>query len=221
MRLESLRRCIAEYGRKLLRSGLSSGTGGNLSIRDTDSGLIAISPSGMEYDTVEPADVVLIDDSGQRAEGHRRPSSEWEFHLAAYRARPDARALVHTHSPYATTFACLGEPIPPIHYLIGFSQAHQVPVAPYATFGTPELAASVEQTMPRAAVILLEHHGLLACGADMASAFARAEEIEFVARLAWQARALGGPVPLLSESQMQAALERFADYGQKTGKDHI
>lgn len=213
MILEEARKAIVAYGRKLIDSGLTRGTGGNLSLWDRREKLWAVSPSGLDYYAVEAADVVVLDEEGRVVEGMGRPSSEWELHLEVYRRRPDVAAVVHTHSPFATVLACLGLEIPPVHYLVGFA-GRKVAVAPYATFGTAELARLTAEVLGGSGAVLMAHHGLLAVGAGLDRAFNVAEEIEFVAELYWRARTLGD-VPLLSEKQMTAALERFGDYGPR------
>ncbi len=141
------------------------------------------------------------------------PSSELGFHLSVYRTRPDVQAVVHTHSPYATTMACLGWEIPAVHYLVGFA-GKKVPLAPYATFGTPELAGNVAEHIGGYNALLLANHGLLAVGGNMDAAFAAAEEIEFVARIYYQTLSVGKPV-ILPEEEMETVLEKFKTYGKK------
>jgi L-fuculose-phosphate aldolase len=211
--MRSEREEIVRFGRKLVTAQLTSGTGGNLSIFNRDSGLIAISPSGIEYDEMEPADVPLVDSNGLLVEGSRKPSSELGFHLALYRRRFDIAAVVHTHSVYATTLACLNWEIPAVHYLVAFS-GHKVPLAPYATFGSDELAANVAAAIGEHNAVLLANHGLATVGPNLATAFAVAEEIELVARIYYQAKSIGNPV-ILPWDEMSRVIEKFAVYGQK------
>jgi len=204
---------IVGFGKKLLTAQLTSGTGGNLSIFNRHDGLIAISPSGIEYDAMEPADIPVVDGSGMSVEGSRKPSSELGFHLSLYRKRPDINAVVHTHSVYATTMACLNWEIPAVHYLVAYS-GHKVPLAPYATFGTDELAANVAGAIGDHNAVLLANHGLVTVGPNLATAFAVAEEIELVARIYYQAKCIGQPV-IIPEGEMSRVIEKFAVYGQK------
>jgi L-fuculose-phosphate aldolase len=213
MQLETERKTVVRFGLKMVKSGLTTGTGGNLSIIDRNSGRVAVSPSGIEYDALQPEDVVLTDLDGKILDGDCKPSSELGFHLSVYRQRQDVHAMVHTHSPYATTIACLGWEIPAVHYLVGFA-GKKVPIAPYATFGTPELARNVAENIEEYNVLLLANHGLLAVGRNMDAAFAAAEEIEFVARIYYQTRSIGKPV-ILPEEEMETVLEKFKTYGQK------
>ncbi|MDX2440800.1 MAG: class II aldolase/adducin family protein [Desulfobacterales bacterium] len=137
MQMETERKAVVHFGLKMVESGLTTGTGGNLSIIDRNSGRVAVSPSGIEYAALQPEDVVLTDLDGNIQEGDCKPSSELGFHLSVYRQRQDVQAVVHTHSPYATTIACLGWEIPAVHYLVGFA-GEKVPIAPYATFVAAE-----------------------------------------------------------------------------------
>jgi L-fuculose-phosphate aldolase len=213
MLLQSERTEIARFGKKLLTAQLTSGTGGNLSIYNRREGLIAISPSGMDYDEMKPADIPVVDGNGLTVDGNRKPSSELGFHLALYRTRLDVHAVVHTHSVYATTMACLNWEIPAVHYLVAYS-GHKVPLAPYATFGTDELAANVAGAIGAHNAVLLANHGLVTVGPNLATAFTVAEEIELVARIYYQAKGIGQPV-ILPEGEMSRVIEKFAVYGQK------
>ena len=213
MELETIRKAIARFGLKMVESGLTTGTGGNLSIFDKESGKVAVSPSGIEYAALAPRDVVLTDLDGNIVDGDCKPSSELGFHLSIYRGRQDVEAVVHTHSPYATTLACLGWELPAVHYLVGFS-GKKVPLAPYATFGTPELAQKVAEHIKDYNALLLANHGLVTVGVSMDAAFAAAEEIEFVARIYYQTKSIGTPV-ILPDEEMDVVLEKFKTYGQK------
>ncbi len=213
MLLEEERRAVVDGGNAMVRAGLTAGTGGNLSQICRRRGMIAISPSGLEYGAMRPEDVTLVDLDGRTVEGAYKPSSELGFHLALYNRRPTAGAVVHTHSVYATTLACLGWELPAVHYLVGFA-GRKVPLAPYATFGTDELAASVTATLgSRFNAVLLANHGLVAVGGDMHAALNTAEEVEFVARIYYQARCAGTPV-LLSDGEMDVVIEKFKTYGR-------
>ncbi|MBL0713199.1 MAG: L-fuculose-phosphate aldolase [Desulfosarcina sp.] len=212
MLLAEERQMIVDGGKAMVRAGLTAGTGGNLSLICRRRGLIAISPSGLAYAAMRPQDVVLVDPEGHTVEGAFKPSSELGFHLILYHRRPAVGAVVHTHSVYATTLACLGWEIPAVHYLVGFA-GHKVPVAPYATFGTDALAASVAATLGTDYnAVLLANHGLVAVGDDLKAAFNTAEEVEFVARVFYQARCVGHPV-VLSDREMDAVIAKFKTYG--------
>ncbi len=212
MRLDKERRAIVDFGRKMLTASLTTGAGGNLSVCDRKQGLLAITPSGVDYFDLSAEQVVVVDLEGQPVEGDCKPSSELGFHLALYRQRPEITAVVHTHSVYATTIACLNWELPPVHYLIGFS-GHKVPLAPYATFGTEQLAANITAAIGDHNAVLLANHGLVAVGTTLGRAFATAEEIELVARIYYQACSIGEPV-LLDRQEMSRVMDKFSTYGQ-------
>jgi L-fuculose-phosphate aldolase len=214
MKFESERAQVVRYLRRMLAVRLTTGSGGNISVRVEGTPLFCISPTGIGYDAMRAKDVVAMDGHGAVATGKRMPSSEWRMHAAVYAARPDVGAVVHTHSVHATTFACLREEIPPVHYLIGFA-GKKVPVAPYATYGSAELARAAADTLgAEFNAVLLATHGLLAVGADLPSAFTVAEEIELVARICLQARSIGTPA-VLPDDEMERIIEKFRSYGKQ------
>ena len=192
MLMEDARERIVAYGKRIATEGLAVGTSGNLSEYDPETGLMAISPSGLGYFETTPADVVVLQLDDSVVEGSRRPSSEAPLHAEVYRRRPAARAVVHTHSPYATTLAALGEPIRAVHFTIADSGAEEVPLSPYVTFGTPELAASVMATS-LALLPSLGHCVGVTCG-DKAPALAHKPKIPGVLALVLP---LGGISPLI------------------------
>ncbi len=205
---------LADYGRRLLADRLTTGTGGNLSLALRSENIIAITPSGINYNEIEPQDISLLDlNSGRHLKG-LKPSSEWHLHLALYKSRPEINAVTHTHSRFATTFALLHEPLPACHYLIGVAQAKEIRIAPYATFGTEELARKTVAALGHDRCILMANHGLLAVGEGLVEAYNTALYIEEVAELYYRARSLGTPV-LLSDEEMDEALIRFRSYGCK------
>jgi L-fuculose-phosphate aldolase len=209
----ALREQIAELGRELEAAGLLWLTAGNISARDGST--VAITPSGIRYTDVEPADVVLCAlGDGAVIDGSRRPSSELPLHRAIYRARPDAGAIVHTHSEYATTFAVLREPIPAIHYAIAHLHTASVPVVDYATYGSEELASLAFATLAGGAqAALLANHGAVALGADLAEASRNAQILEMLAATCWRARAIGTP-HVLSDEEIRRVEDRYRTYGQ-------
>ena len=211
MILEEQRKSIVEYGRKMINAQLTTGTGGNLSIYNRAEGLVAIKPSGVDYFDMTPSDVVVIDLGGHVFDGKLKPSSEALFHLSLYRFRPDINAVIHTHQIYATTIACLNWELPAVHYLIGLS-GNKVPLAAYATFGSPELSENILQAIKNYNACLLANHGLVTVGANLAAAFAAAEEIELVSRLYYQAKCIGNPV-VLSDDEMKVVIKKFQNYG--------
>lgn len=213
MLLREEREKVVEYCRMLTTHNLTRGTGGNISACNREKGFMAISPSGMDYFKTEPEDVVVLDLEGRVVEGHRVPSSEADMHRLLYVDRSDVNAVVHTHSTYATTLACMRWNLPAVHYLVGFAGL-DVRCTPYATFGTPELAQLAREGMKGRFAVLLGNHGLLAAGPNMHYAFNVAEEIEFVCELYWRSKAVGEPV-LLDADDMKTVLEKFKTYGQR------
>jgi len=210
--LEKIMSGIVRFGRKMLEDDLTSGSGGNLSVYIREMNIIAVTPSGLGYNEMSPHDIVLLDGEGRAVRTGLKPSSETGFHLAVYKARPDVSAVVHTHSPYATTFACLGMEIPAVHYLVGFA-GKNVPVAPYATFGSEELASTVGEYISARNAVLLASHGLVAAGSDLASAYNVALEVEFTARIYHQSLAIGKPV-IIDDDEMDRIMKKFETYGK-------
>jgi len=194
------------------RRGLSPGRSGNVSVRTGEAMLIT--PSGMAYDVIAPADIVRVGLDGHVAPGQRKPSSEWHFHLAAYRARPDMQAIVHTHSLHATVLACAHKPIPAFHYMVACAGGKDIPCVPYATFGTPELAEAVAAGLKQRNACLMANHGMIAVAPTLAAALELAAEVERLAEQYCKVLMLGSP-NILDEAEMDRVLARFRSYGQK------
>lgn len=201
---------------EMSRLALSPGRSGNVSCRWP--GGMLITPSGMAYDELEPADVVFVADDGSVAPNSRKPSSEWQFHLSAYHARPDRHAVVHTHSTYATVLACAHKRIPAFHYMVAIAGGADIPLVPYATFGTTKLAEHVAAGLAERDACLMANHGQIAIGATLASALELASEVEVLAEQYCKVLTLGKP-KLLSAREMKIVLERFKGYGQHAQKD--
>ena len=214
MLMRAEREALVDYGKKLSLEGLCPGTSGNLSVYDPDSGLMAITPSGLNYFETCPEDIVITDLSGNIADGGRRPSSELNLHAAFYRAKPEARSVVHTHSVFCTTLGILGEPVRAVHFMIGAANSREIPLAPYVTFGTEELAEVAVRFCGGSKAVMLANHGLVTCGGSLADAFELAVTLEYVAQLQYRARCAGSP-NVLDDEQIDAAIERFRSYGQK------
>jgi L-fuculose-phosphate aldolase len=161
---------------------------------------------------MKPEDVVVINPAGEIVEGCLKPSSEVSLHLGLLKARPDMNAVIHTHQVYATTLACLNWEIPAVHYLVGFS-GNKVPLAQYATYGTPELAHNIVQAIGQYNACLMANHGIVTVGANLLEAFNVAEELELVARLYYQTKCIGTP-KILSDQEMEVVIKKFSSYGQ-------
>ncbi len=217
MRLQAQRQAVVTACRELVSTGLVRGTSGNVSIRDPVTGLIAVSPSGTEYATMDPQDVAVLTDDGDVPEGRLMPTTEAGMHLGIYRARSDVRAVVHTHSPFATTLAALREPVPAVHYILA-KAATTVRVAPYERYGTREIAEACVRTLGTDQGVLLANHGVVAVGKDIAAAMAVAEATEYTAEITWRARAIGVPV-VLEDDEMAGVATAFSGYGRATRRD--
>ena len=207
-----MREEIVGAARALDALGFMPGKSGNLS-RRTPGGFL-ITPSGLPYAEMKPDDVVEVAADGAVLNGTRKPSSEWRLHAAVYAARPEAAALVHTHSPMATALSCAREGIPPFHYMIALAGGNDVRCAPYATFGTEALAANCVAALERRRAALLANHGAVAIGATMAAARALAEEVENLARQYLALRAAGLAPVLLTAIEMEEVAAGFADYAR-------
>jgi L-fuculose-phosphate aldolase len=208
---------IVSSGLKMLNSGMTVETWGNISARDPRSGWIYLTPSGMDYSKINEADVVVCDPDGNILEGHRKPTIEKDLHLEIYKRRDDVNAIVHTHPIYSTVFSCMGEDIPPI-----IDEAAQVLMGEcrrvdYALPGTAELAENCVKALGDTAMsCLLQSHGAVCVGKDMDNAFKVSKVLEMTAEIYYRIRATGGtPIPISNEN-----IEYMIDfmknkYGQK------
>ncbi|WP_369881484.1 L-fuculose-phosphate aldolase [Anaerosalibacter bizertensis] len=210
--MKNEREQIVEYGKRLIDANLTKGTGGNLSIFNREKQLMAISPSGIDYFKIKPEDVVILDLEGNKVDGDKSPSSEYEMHRIFYENRRDIDAIIHTHTMYSTTIACLNWELPPVHYMVALAGLN-VRCAKYATYGTKELAENAFEAMKDRNAVLLANHGLLAGAKDLANAFNITEEIEYCAELYYRTKCIGEPV-ILSEEEMTLMLDKFKTYGQ-------
>jgi L-fuculose-phosphate aldolase len=206
-----LRGELVQTARRMSELGLTPGMSGNVSAR-TSSGFL-VTPSGMPYAELAPDDLVELRMDGSPRPGQRAPSTEWRLHLDIYAARPDAHAIVHTHSLYCTTVACLRRPIPALHYMVVLAGGDEIPCADYATFGSPELAAEVVRALGGGLACLMANHGMVALGATLPAALRLAAEVETLASQYWHAAQLGAP-HVLDRDELARVRRRFAEYGQ-------
>ncbi|GMV60413.1 MAG: fuculose phosphate aldolase [Betaproteobacteria bacterium] len=218
----SLRAELIAVARRMNAVGINVNKAGNVSVRCTRGareGLL-VTPTGLPYDALEPADLVFLplstartdDDAPAGAVGRREPSSEWRFHVDILRERPELAAIVHTHSPAATALACHGMGLPAFHYMVAMAGGKDIRCAEYATFGTQALSDNALAALAGRRACLLAHHGVIACGASLDAALALAIEVEHLARIYLQARTLGEP-PRLPDDEMARVLEKFGTYG--------
>lgn len=208
--MRDLRAAVLECARAMNASGINRGTAGNVSVRD-EGGFI-VTPSGMDYSKASADDMVFVSLDGL-PQGVRQPSSEWRFHRDIYAARPEAGAIVHTHSPFATSLACLGLEIPAFHYMIARFGGDSVRCAEYATFGTQALSDSILKALMGRSACLMAQHGMCVFGRDLDQALAHALELEVLCEQYWRVLQIGEP-RLLGAEEMQRVLEKFRTYGQ-------
>ena len=206
-----IRMRLLAAARRLSGTGANAGTSGNLSAR-IDQGYL-VTPSAMAYDMMHPEDLVFMGYDWTHGGGQRPPSSEWRLHRDLYAARPEVGAVVHAHSPFATTLACLHRGIPAFHYEVALAGGADIRCGRYATFGTQELSNAVLEAMQGRTACLLANHGIVAVGATVESALELAEKVEALARMYWQALQVGEPV-LLDEVEMARVAQKYATHGR-------
>lgn len=205
-----LREQIVAACKHLDSSGLNRGTSGNVSCREGEH--FWITPTGVPVDEITPSKIVSLDFEG-KVMGPGKPSSEWQFHSAIFKARPEIDAVVHTHAPHATALACLREDLPPFHYMIAIAGGDSVRCAPYALFGTDTLSQHAVTALADRKACLLANHGMITLGRNLDEAMAIAIELESLCQQYLIARQVGHPV-LLSADEMRAVIERFKSYGK-------
>jgi L-fuculose-phosphate aldolase len=206
----ALRAGIVATAVRMNERRINSGKSGNVSAR-TETGFL-ITPTGLAYESMRPEDIVAVTLAGA-ASGPQLRSSEWRFHRDIYADRADAGAIVHAHSPFATTLACLGRGIPAFHYMVAIAGGKDIRCAPYATFGTQELSDNALAALLGRRACLLANHGMIAVDASLEIALALAIEVEALAEQYWRALQIGSP-NLLSDAEMNIVLEKFKSYGQ-------
>jgi L-fuculose-phosphate aldolase len=209
------RRDIIAACRQMNALGINQGRSGNIGLR-VKGGLL-VTPSGMPYDAMTPADIVFMKDDGTVPPGQREPSTEWRFHRDILAERPDVGAVVHTHAMFATTLACLHIDIPAFHYMVAMAGGDSIRCAPYATFGTQALSDHAVKALEGRKACLLANHGMIVVGETLAKAMALAVEVETLAAQYWRALQVGKPI-LLSKKEMRLVLEKFSTYGHQ-GED--
>ena len=207
---EQKRAQIVEACRRMNRIGINQGTSGNISLRDGEGMLIT--PTSLDYERMQPADIVWMG-FDETVSGERRPSSEWRFHLDILRARAEIDAVVHTHPRACTTLAIMEKSIPPLHYMVAAAGGRDIRCAPYATFGTAQLSRHALQALEERKACLLAHHGMIALGATLAQALWLAVEVETLAAQYLGCLPMGEP-PLLSDAEIERVRKRLGGYGQ-------
>lgn len=214
MILQTEREQVVEYCIKLIEQNLTVGTFGNISVYNPKERLMAISPSGMDYYKTKPEDIVVLTPDGEKVDGDNKPSSEYDMHRIIYQRNEGDNAVIHTHSVWATTLACLGWEIEPVHYVLAYC-GDKLPCIPYVQMGSYELAEAAHAAMgDKYDAVLLGNHGLLAKGGNIGYAFDVAQQMEFVAQLYYNYRIAGGD-NLLSRDVMASVLDVFKDYRKR------
>jgi L-fuculose-phosphate aldolase len=210
MKYAEQRRDIVKACQDMNRRGINQGTSGNISVRVKEGFLLT--PSGMAYDEMKAADIVLMKPDSSHT-GSRKPSSEWRFHHALMAKRPEIGAVVHTHSMFATTLSCLGMEIPAVHYMVAAAGGYNIRCAPYATYGTQETANNAVKALQDRNACLLANHGMIVVGPNLKKAMWLAVEVETLAAQYWRALQVGKP-NILSKAEIGRVIDKFKSYGQ-------
>ncbi len=211
MLLQEEREKIAEYGRKMIREGLVKGTGGNISIYNPEKKVAAISPSGMNYFSIEAKDVVVIELDGSVVDGAHKPSSEHRMHSIFYKKRTDILAVVHTHSVNAAALSCMRKGLPPIYYLQIIAGTSTIQCSGYALPGSEQLAEEAYNTMGTQNAALLANHGVITGAITLELAYYMAEQIEFAAELYLKLGARDDLVHPLNDKECQDMNDIFTN----------
>lgn len=191
--------------------GLNQGAAGSISLR-AQKGLL-MTPSGIPYDEMRPSDLVEVPLDGNASYGHRKPSSEWRFHVDLQNSRPDIDCVLHVHAPFCTALACQRMEIPAFHYMVAVAGGENIRCAPYATFGTQTLSDHATSALVDRKACLLANHGMIALGKTLKQTLALAVEVETLAAQYCRTLQIGEPI-LLSHQEMSEVIESFASYGQ-------
>ena len=208
--MKNQREQLLKIAQKLIATGLNKGTAGNASVRGE--GGFLITPSGMAVEDMRAASMVKMQFDGS-FEVEKIPSSEWRFHRDILASRADINAIVHTHSMFATTLACLHKDIPPFHYMIAVTGGDTIRCAPYALFGSQALSDNALAALIDRKACLLANHGMIALGRDLDDALAVVVEVENLCEQYWRALQLGKP-HILSEAEMREVFQQFKGYGK-------
>jgi L-ribulose-5-phosphate 4-epimerase len=214
--LETLREQVWQLHLELPKNQLVTWTGGNVSARDPQTGYVVIKPSGVRYEALNPAHLVIVDLQGKRIEGDLQPSSDTASHLYIYRHRQDVNGVVHTHSPYATAFAALGMPIPVCLTAMADEFGGPIPCGRFALIGGEEIGQVVVESIGDSPAVLLKNHGVFTVGRTAEAAVKAAVMVEDVARTVWIARQLGQPDDIPPEEVAKLHRRYRSVYGQSS-----
>jgi L-fuculose-phosphate aldolase len=209
--MHNQRNQLVSISQKLAQLGLNKGTSGNASVRYGDGFLVT--PSGMAVEDMTADSMVKMQFDGSY-ESNKKPSSEWRFHRDILQGRTDINAIIHTHSMFATTLACLHKDIPPFHYMIAVVGGDTIRCAPYALFGSQALSDQALTALIDRKACLLANHGMIALGKDLDDALAVTVEVENLCEQYWRILQVNPNPPLLSETEMREVFEQFKGYGK-------
>ncbi len=215
MVLRDLRDQVCWANKQLRLHGLVTWTAGNVSARDPESGYVVVKPSGVSFEDLTPEDMVVTDLSCSVIEGELRPSVDTPTHLVIYRKMPEVNAVVHTHSPYATSFAAIGMPIPAVLTAICDEFGGPIPCGPYCQIGEEQIGEAVVGNIGASPAIILQNHGVFTIGADPVAALKAAVMVEDVAKTVHLAMLKGSPIPIPDEEVARAHRRYVEKYGQK------
>lgn len=214
MLLEELRYEVCRLHAELTRNNLVAWTSGNVSGRDQTSDLVVIKPSGIQYRDLTPENMVVINLEGNVVEGNYKPSSDTFAHVYVYRHRPDVHGVVHTHSTFATAWAAVGKPIPPVLTAVCDEFGGPIPVGNYAQIGGDEIGQEIIRSIGSSPAILMKNHGVFTIGKTPEAAVKAAVMVEDVARTIYYALALGTPQEIPEEEIRRAHQRYLEEYGQ-------
>ena len=213
--MKNEREQLLKIAQKLIATGLNKGTAGNASVR-CEGGFL-VTPSGMAVEDMSASSMIKMQFDGsyeaEKIQPNIKPSSEWRFHCDILKSRPEINAVIHTHSMFATTLACLHKDIPPFHYMIAVTGADTIRCAPYALFGSQALSDNALAALIDRKACLLANHGMIALGRDLGDALAVTIEVENLCEQYWRALQLGEP-HILSEAEMREVFQQFKGYGK-------
>ena len=209
--MKNEREQLLKIAQKLIATGLNKGTAGNASVR-CEGGFL-VTPSGMAVEDMTAASMVKMQFDGS-FELDKIPSSEWRFHRDILNNRPEINAVIHTHSMFATTLACLHKDIPPFHYMIAVVGGDTIRCAPYALFGSQALSDNALTALIDHKACLLANHGMICLGKDLEDALAVTVEVENLCEQYWRILQLDSTPPLLSETEMREVFQQFKGYGK-------
>lgn len=212
--LEKLKSELVQLHLELPKNNLVTWTGGNISIRDLETGLVVIKPSGVMYSDLTPEKMIVLDLNGKIIEGSLKPSSDTDTHLYIYRNRTDVNSIVHTHSPFATAFAAIGKPIPPVLTAICDEFGSEIPIGGFAPIGDEAIGLEVVRSIGTSPAILMQNHGVFTIGKTAKAAVKAAVMVEDVARTVFYAMQLGELIPIPAEMVAQLHKRYLEQYGQ-------